>query len=97
MLHATYDITRSYEDNYDRGPLINFEIPKPIHLAPIKLWGYEINSPIGVPAGPLLNSKYIELYAKLGFDLVTGSFHDFRCTGTSGFEIFLLIHQKQSL
>jgi dihydroorotate dehydrogenase (NAD+) catalytic subunit len=35
--------------------------------------GYEINSPIGVAAGPLLNSKWVEAYARLGFDVLTYS------------------------
>ena len=69
MLFSTYDITKSYDDNYESGPVVNFELPKLITSKPIKLWGYSIASPIGVPAGPLLNAKYIELYAKLGFDL----------------------------
>ncbi|WP_116963672.1 dihydroorotate dehydrogenase [Fastidiosibacter lacustris] len=69
MLHPTYNIHKSYDENYQNGPMCDFEIPKRVKLKPIKLWGYEINSPIGVPAGPLLNSSYIKLYAALGFDL----------------------------
>ena len=37
------------------------------------LFGYRVNSPIGVTAGPLLNSKWIEGYARLGFDVLTYS------------------------
>lgn len=69
MLHPTYDIYKSYDENYDNGPICDFITPKRIQLQPIKLWGYQINSPIGVPAGPLINAKYIKLYAELGFDL----------------------------
>ena len=69
MLHPTYDIHKSYDENYDNGPVVDFDIPKRIQTKPINLWGYKINSPIGVPAGPLLNSDYIKLYAQLGFDL----------------------------
>ena len=32
-----------------------------------------MNSPIGVAAGPLLNSKWVEGYARLGFDVLTYS------------------------
>jgi dihydroorotate dehydrogenase len=35
------------------------------------LLGYQVNSPIGVAAGPLLNSKWVEGYARLGFDVLT--------------------------
>ena len=33
--------------------------------------GYGVNSRLGVAAGPLLNSKWIEGYARLGFDVLT--------------------------
>jgi dihydroorotate dehydrogenase len=35
------------------------------------LFDYPINSPLGIAAGPLLNSKWIEAYAKLGYDILT--------------------------
>jgi dihydroorotate dehydrogenase len=35
------------------------------------LFGRRLNSPIGVAAGPLLNAKWIEAYARLGFDILT--------------------------
>ena len=68
MFYATYDINQSYQKNYKQGPCTNFEIPQKIQLKPIKLWNFTLNSPLGVAAGPLLNSKYIRLYASLGFD-----------------------------
>eukprot|EP01118_Nematostelium_gracile_P015716 TRINITY_DN634_c0_g1_i1.p1 TRINITY_DN634_c0_g1~~TRINITY_DN634_c0_g1_i1.p1 ORF type:complete len:380 (+),score=98.74 TRINITY_DN634_c0_g1_i1:99-1142(+) len=37
----------------------------------IDLLGFKIASPIGVPAGPLLNAKWVETAANLGFDVVT--------------------------
>jgi dihydroorotate dehydrogenase len=37
------------------------------------LLGYQVNSPIGVAAGPLLNSKWVEGYARLGFDVLAYS------------------------
>lgn len=69
MSRSTYDIHKSYDENYKNGPVVDFSIPKRIKLKSKKLWNYRVNSPIGVPAGPLLNSEYIKLYAKLGFDL----------------------------
>ena len=69
-MYATYDINKSYQENYEYGPYVNFNIPNRIILKPIKLWNFTINSPLGIAAGPLLNSKYIALYAKLGFDIL---------------------------
>ena len=69
MLHSTYDIHKSYLENYDHGPVVDFKLPERVHGAPVKLWDFTVNSPIGVPAGPLLNAKYVALYAKLGFDI----------------------------
>lgn len=37
------------------------------------LLGSPVNSPIGVAAGPLLNSKWVEGYSRLGFDVLTYS------------------------
>lgn len=36
-----------------------------------QFFGYRLNSSLGVAAGPLLNSKWIEGYARLGFDVLT--------------------------
>ncbi|MFZ9036224.1 MAG: hypothetical protein ACO2ZM_08955 [Francisellaceae bacterium] len=69
MFHPTYNINKSYEENYKTGPEIDFAIPEPVKLPGIKIWNHHLASPIGIPAGPLLNSKYIDLYAKLGFDI----------------------------
>lgn len=69
MLNPTYNVHKSYSENYNDGPTFNVTIPSRIKLKPIKIWGHSLNSPVGVPAGPLLNSKYIKLYAQLGYDL----------------------------
>lgn len=68
-----YDIDKSYLENADEGPFFKGAIP-------FRQWtnktqwldflGYRIASPLGVPAGPLLNSRWIELAANLGFDVV---------------------------
>lgn len=36
-----------------------------------KLFDHTLNSPIGVAAGPLLNSKWVEAYSRVGFDVLT--------------------------
>lgn len=67
-----YDIRKTYLENATQGPFFTGEIPKFDPLAnPIDFLGYKLNSPLGVPAGPLLNSKWISLAAELGFDLPT--------------------------
>lgn len=68
-MNPTYLIEKSYQWNYDNGPIFEGELPQRTKVKPIKLWNYEIASPIGIPAGPLLNANFIGLYARLGFDL----------------------------
>ena len=36
-----------------------------------RLFDYPLNSPLGIAAGPLLNSKWIEAYSRLGYDILT--------------------------
>ncbi|WP_370978219.1 hypothetical protein [Agaribacterium sp. ZY112] len=67
---CSYDISLSYADNYDKGPFFNGELrsrPKP--TSTITLFDQNLNSRLGVAAGPLLNSRWCKLYAQLGFDL----------------------------
>ena len=33
--------------------------------------GIPVQSPLGIPAGPLLNSRWLLYYASLGFDVLT--------------------------
>ncbi|HSX38295.1 MAG TPA: hypothetical protein VLE95_05635 [Chlamydiales bacterium] len=54
------------------GPFFSEEIPKAASWPDkISFLGFELNSPLGVPAGPLLNAKWVALAAKLGFDVLT--------------------------
>lgn len=69
-----YDIERSYAVNAAEGPLFSGPIPERIWPAEenwIDLLGHRVASPIGVPAGPLLTSRWVDLAARLGFDIVT--------------------------
>lgn len=68
-----YDPTKTYEENDQEGPfgefadgvdLRNGEIPKYDFL------GFKINTPFGIPSGPLLNSKFCEAAFKKGFDVI---------------------------
>lgn len=70
---AIYDIHKTYMENAEQGPFFSEEIPLRHWKEPnewIDFLGYDVTSPIGVPAGPLLNSKWTALAGKLGFDLL---------------------------
>lgn len=66
----TYDRFRSYDWNYEHAPdPVRLNIP-----AVPGIWdfcGLALDSPLGIPAGPLLNGRWCLYYASLGFDVVT--------------------------
>jgi dihydroorotate dehydrogenase len=62
-----YDIHQSYEWNYQHAP-DPVELDVPACPGNWTFCGYAVNSPLGMPAGPLLNSRWILYYAALGFD-----------------------------
>ncbi len=67
-----YDPTKSYEENYTEGPFNGFTdgVSVPFEGEPrYDFLGIKINFPIGIPAGPLLNSKYVSAAFQKGFDL----------------------------
>lgn len=67
-----YDIEKTYAENAAEGPFFTGEIPKrPPSKKIFNFLGNHVNSPIGVPAGPLLNAKWVALAGKLGFDILT--------------------------
>lgn len=67
---AAYRLDRSYAWNYSHAPAL----PR-VRRLPLgpggKLFGHKLNSRLGISAGPLLNSKWVEGYARLGFDVLT--------------------------
>jgi len=73
MLHQPfYDPTKSYEDNYQDGPFGAFaddrvwkQTSQPTH----SFLGHPVYLPFGIPAGPLLNSKFVQAAFKKGFDI----------------------------
>lgn len=69
-----YDINKSYLDNLDEGPFFDGKIPERI-FPPQEKWvdflGFKVASTLGVPAGPLLNSRWVTFAAEMGFDIVT--------------------------
>lgn len=67
-----YDIHKTYLENADEGPFFSGVIPER-KMLPKEKWidflGYSVASRIGIPAGPLLTSRWIDLAGKLGFDI----------------------------
>ena len=65
-----YALNQSYDWNYENAP-------DPVHLeSPTvpgtwKFCGLPVDSPLGIPAGPLLNGRWCLYYASLGFDVLT--------------------------
>jgi dihydroorotate dehydrogenase len=70
IANATYRVDRSYAWNYAHAPAL----PR-VRRLPVapggRLFDYRLNSQVGISAGPLLNSKWVEGYARLGFDILT--------------------------
>lgn len=66
-----YDIFASYDENYKKGPvgLKKHKSPKRIVSSKYKFLGFPINLPFGIPAGPLLNSKFIKVAFDFGFSV----------------------------
>lgn len=68
----SYNIYKSYDWNYEHGPSFNGQYPqRENNFTSKKFLKFKVNSLFGVPAGPLLDSKWIGTYAKLGYDILT--------------------------
>lgn len=67
----TYRFDRSYEWNYVNGP--DYRGPWPaVPDTPMKsFFGLPVRSRFGIPASILPNSRWLETYARLGFDILT--------------------------
>ena len=65
-----YDIAQSYAWNYEHAPEpVDCEVPTV--PGQWKFCGLPVDSPLGMPAGPLLSGKWCLYYASLGFDVLT--------------------------
>ncbi|HEY0755761.1 MAG TPA: tRNA-dihydrouridine synthase [Ktedonobacteraceae bacterium] len=67
-----FDPEKSYEENFTEGPFAAFadstvflQVGKP----PNSAFGQPVHLPFGIPAGPLLNGKYIKAALDKGFDM----------------------------
>lgn len=71
---SRYQADKSYDWNYDHPPepVRPGRSPPPSPLpGEWDFCGLPVDSPLGVPAGPLLNGAWCLYYASLGFDVVT--------------------------
>ena len=70
QLLPRYDRHQTYEWNYEHAP-----DPVSLELAEVpgswSFCGLSVPSPLGMPAGPLLNGRWCLYYASLGFDVLT--------------------------
>ncbi|WP_263378604.1 beta/alpha barrel domain-containing protein [Granulicella paludicola] len=67
-----YDPLRSYQDNFEHGPFGLFADPHRIPSSETpkhSFLGQPVNTPFGIPAGPLINGKYVKAALDMGFDL----------------------------
>jgi dihydroorotate dehydrogenase (NAD+) catalytic subunit len=67
---STYDMEKDYCENLQEGPRFTGEIPSWNPKPTFPFLGHRLNSPLGIPAGLLLDSKWVGLYASLGFDIL---------------------------
>jgi len=70
IAQAVYRVDRSYSWNYGHAP----KLPRVRRLPSApggKLFDYGLNSQLGIASGPLLNSKWVEAYARVGYDVLT--------------------------
>ncbi len=68
-----YDPNKSYEDNYDLGPFGSFAdgvTYKQGDEPTFDFLGFKINTPFGIPSGPLINSKFCKAAFAKGFDVI---------------------------
>ena len=67
-----YDPAKSYLDNFERGPFGLFADTSPISQATQpkhQFLGHPVFAPFGIPAGPLINGKYVKAALDMGFDI----------------------------
>ena len=67
---SKYDRQRSYDWNCEHVPA-PVDVNVPDVPGDWTFCGLPVDSPLGIPAGPLLNGKWCLYYASLGFDVVT--------------------------
>src|SRR4051812_11923183 len=72
MLHKPFfDPNKSYQENWEQGPFGEFAdgVKLPVGEPKFEFLGMKISYPIGIPAGPLLNGKFVKAALDKGFDV----------------------------
>lgn len=72
LLAPFYDPAKTYEENYDTGPFGAFSDEEIIRREgePTRMFlGNPVYVPLGIPAGPLLNSRFCAAAFRKGFDV----------------------------
>ena len=70
-----YDPARSYGDNFEHGPFglfadNTFAVASDLPAEPKHTFlGHKVSTPFGIPAGPLVNGKFVTAALRAGFDL----------------------------
>lgn len=69
-----YDPGKSYEENFEQGPFGAFadgvSCGEDSNIQPkYDFMGFKVNSPFGIPAGPLLNGNFVKAAFDKGFDI----------------------------
>ncbi len=70
-LTQRYDADETYRWNYENPPRDLPEVDAPPVPGSWTFCGLPVDSPLGIPAGPLLNGDWVLYYAALGFDVLT--------------------------
>jgi dihydroorotate dehydrogenase len=74
MANPFYDPDQSYQENFQNGPFGDFASDKVCEAKANSrdtFLGHPVDLPFGIPAGPLLNGKFVESAFQKGFDLAT--------------------------
>jgi len=72
LLQPFYDPKKTYEENYGKGPFGAFADGQTIEIPNANSFdflGFKVNSPFGIPAGPLINSNFCKGAFQKGFDI----------------------------
>jgi hypothetical protein len=99
-----YDVNLSYAENYERGPFGAFagalaeQSSQPTGLSTSKsdanFLGFPVNLPFGIPAGPLLNSRFTTAAFRMGFDLAVYKTVRTRAWDCNPFPNVLSVHPR---
>lgn len=72
MYQPFYDPNKSYEENYEQGPFGAFADNKKLERSgepTEEFLGHKVYLPFGIPAGPLVNGKFVAAAFAKGFDI----------------------------